>query len=90
MTERSEDMGDGGVLEMVSDVEWTMVELVDCDYPENRDGRRNHDGRQGKVGKHLGLARLQSQSRHLLLVHMTYVPRRFRDLDVCSLEPSFC
>jgi hypothetical protein len=37
VTQRSEDMWYGRVLEMVGNVHWRVVELVDGNYPEHRD-----------------------------------------------------
>jgi hypothetical protein len=63
MAEGDEDMRDGGVLEVVGDVHWRMVELEDGDDSEDRNERWDQDGDQGEVGKDLRSTSLIHQHR---------------------------
>jgi hypothetical protein len=49
-------MGNGGVLEVIGEIEWGVVEFEDGHDPENRNECRDHDTGQSKVGEHGGLA----------------------------------
>lgn len=58
ITVRNQDMGNGGVLEVVSDIEGSMVEFKDGDNPEDGDECWDHDTGQSEVGEYGSLARL--------------------------------
>ena len=49
-------MGNCGILEVICDIKWGVVEFENGNDPENRNECRDHDTGQSKVGEHGGLA----------------------------------